>query len=245
MTLPKIIHPIFDVEIPSTKQIKKFRPYTVREEKLLLNYSKEDDISQAVDILKQIINNCSVDPLEIDKLAMFDIEYIFIRLRAKSVGETVNLFFNNEDIVEKPVPFIVPLDKVKIIFNKDHSNKIVFDDNDLTVELKYPTINSAIKLNEQIALQKDSIEVDELVFQLLIEGISKVYDKDKVYRDNTKDQLEQWISEWPTKVFDQVRRFYATMPTLSYDTEIKIRDKAGTEQTVKVELRGLKDFFII
>lgn len=233
MTLPKINHPIFKITIPSTKKALSFRPYTVKEEKLLLMVNSTDNLSESIDTLKQIINNCSIEPIDVNKLAVFDIEYIFIKLRAKSVGEQLELVYNFSGDKR---PFIVDLDKVEVKFNPEHQQKFVLV-NDVGVSMKYPNFDSMLKLEQLI---KQDGNVDDFIFDMFIDCIDFVFDDNKVYNDFSKDELEEFVLSLPSDATKAIKKFFETMPVLEHTVPVRVKD-GSTENVV---LRGLKDFFI-
>lgn len=233
MTLPKINHPIFKITIPSTKKALSFRPYTVKEEKLLLMVNSTENLSESIDTLKQIINNCSIEPIDVNKLAVFDIEYIFIKLRAKSVGEQLELVYNFSGDKR---PFIVDLDKVEVKFNPEHQQKFVLV-NDVGVSMKYPNFDSMLKLEQLI---KQDGNVDDFIFDMFIDCIDFVFDDNKVYNDFSKDELEEFVLSLPSDATKAIKKFFETMPVLEHTVPVRLKD-GSTENVV---LRGLKDFFI-
>jgi hypothetical protein len=183
MPLPEIKHPIFKLIVPSTKKTISYRPYTVKEEKLLLTVRMSDDLEEVTETLKQIINNCILDDIDVDKLAMFDIEYIFINLRKVSVSNEVEMFITHEN---KKIPFIVNLDQIKVVFKSDHSNIIQIND-DLGIKMKYPNMKQMLKLEEIYSEPEyDNKKVDDYLFNIFIECIDNIFDNIKVYNEFTK-----------------------------------------------------------
>lgn len=233
MTLPKITHPIFKITIPSTKKTLSFRPYTVKEEKLLLMIDKSENLTDSIDTLKQIINNCCVDSINVDKLAVFDIEYIFIKLRSKSVGEQLELIYNIEGDKR---PFVVDLEKVEVKFNPEHKQKFVLA-GDVGVSMNYPNFDSMLKLEK---LVKEDSDVDQFVFDMFIDCIDTVFDDSKVYDDFSREEIEEFVLSLPSDATKTIRNFFETMPVLEHTVQVKKKDGS----TEKVVLRGLKDFFI-
>lgn len=233
MALPKINHPIFRITIPSSKKVLSFRPYTVKEEKLLLMVNSSEDLSESIETLKQIINNCCIEPIEVSKLAVFDIEYIFIKLRSKSVGEQLELVFNSGG---NKRPFIVDLESVEVKFNPEHQQKFVLS-GDVGVSMKYPNFDSMLKLEK---LMKDDGNVDDFVFDMFIDCVENVFDNSKVYTDFSREELEEFVLSLPTEATATIKKFFETMPVLEHTVKVKAKD-GSTEDVV---LRGLKDFFI-
>lgn len=233
MTLPKISHPIFKITIPSTKKTLSFRPYTVKEEKLLLMIDGSESLADSIDTLKQIINNCCVDSINVDKLAVFDIEYIFIKLRSKSVGEQLELVYT---IDGDKRPFVVDLEKVEVKFNPEHKQKFVLA-GDVGVSMNYPNFDSMLKLEK---LVREEGNVDDFVFDMFIDCIDTVFDDSKVYDSFSKEEIEEFVLSLPSDATKTIRKFFETMPVLEHTVKVKKKD-GSTEDVV---LRGLKDFFI-
>lgn len=233
MALPKISHPVFTITIPSTQKKVTFRPYTVKEEKLLLFMKDNENITDAIETLKQVINNCCVDPIDVEKLAIFDIEYIFIKLRAKSVDSSIELNYRKGDMIST---FVVDLNSVEIKFNPKHTKKFLLTE-DVGVSMNYPSFSSMLKLDEMI---KEGNDIDDFLFDTFIECIDNIFDNDKVYTDFTKEEVNDFIFSLPRSAIDPIKNFFDTMPVLEHTETITYKDKTSEEIT----LRGLKDFFI-
>lgn len=233
MALPKITHPVYKIKIPSTKKVVSFRPYTVKEEKLLLMIKSSEEISDAVDVLKQVITNCAVEPIDVDKLALFDIEYIFVKMRSKSVGEEVELVYSKG---ESKAKFIVNLEEVEVKFNPDHETKFMLTES-IGISMHYPSFDAMLKLDEKIEKNE---EIDTFIFDLFIDCVDNIYDDKKVYTDFTRDEMSDYILDLPRDCVDKIKRFFDTMPVLEHKINIKFKDGVAEEVT----LRGLKDFFI-
>jgi len=234
MSLPKINHHLFKITIPSTKKSYNFRPYTVKEEKLLLMMKDSNNIVDIVDTIIQIINNCCVDTIDTKSLAIFDIEYIFVKLRAKSVGEEIELVYTEDD---NKVKFTVDLDKVEVKFNPDHSKRIsLFDD--VGVTMRYPTYTDMIKLQNLVDKKNN---VDDFIYEMLISCVDSVYDDKQVYNEFTKEEIEKFVLALPIECSAKFRQFFDTIPSLEHEIEVKLKDNS----IKKIMLRGLKDFFIL
>ena len=233
MALPKITHPVFKITIPSTKKTYGFRPYTVKEEKLLLFLKNNNDIKEALDTIKQIINNCCVEDIDTTKLALFDIEYIFVKLRSQSVGSTIELNYTKG---EQKAEFVVDLSTVEVKFNPQHESKFLLYDN-IGVIMRYPTFESMVEL-EQAEMQ--GANSDDIIFDMFIGCIESVFDDDKTYSDFTKEEMTDFILNLPRECIDKIKKFLDTMPVLEHKQTIKYKD--GTSE--EIVLRGLKDFFI-
>jgi len=231
MALPKITHPVFKITIPSTKKTYGFRPYTVKEEKLLLFLKDNDNISEVLDTIKQIINNCCVEEIDISKLSLFDIEYMFIKLRSQSVGSVIELVYRKG---EQKTEFVVDLSQVEVKFHPEHETKFIIYDN-IGVAMSYPTFESMLRLEQA---QTDNI--DDAIFDMFVDCIDNVFDDNKVYTEFTKEEMSEFILSLPRECIDKIKKFLDTMPVLEHKQTIKYKD-GSTEEVV---LRGLKDFFI-
>lgn len=237
MALPEIKHSIFKLKIPSTKKEIRYRPYTVKEEKLLLTSKLSDNIDEVVDTLKQVIKNCVLDDINIDKLAMFDIEYLFVNLRKVSVSNKVELFIEHDG---KKIPFEVDLEAVQVKFPKDHSNIIAINDS-ISVKMKYPNMKQMLKLEDVAAADDTSlIKVDDYIFDMFVECIEAVMDQDKVYNDFTKEELTNFVLNLPSDNNKKIAGFFNSIPSLEHNITVRLPNNETTE----VKLKGLKDFFI-
>lgn len=236
MSLPKINHPVFKITIPSTKKALSFRPYTVKEEKLIIMMKEQDNITDVVETLKQLINNCCVDKIDINNLALFDIEYIFVKLRSKSVGEEIELVYTDG---EDKIKFNVDLDQVEVKFNPEHSKKIPLIDN-YGITMRYPNYEVMLKLDQLVTKDSNVADINNMMFEVMLDCIENVYDDKQIYKDFTKEDLENFVLSLPMACTDKIKTFFDTMPSLEYTT--KVKNKKGEEKDVT--LRGLKDFFI-
>lgn len=236
MTLPKIKHPVFKLKVPSTKKEIKYRPYTVREEKLLLTIRLSDDIEEVIATIKQIIHNCVLDEFDIDKLAMFDIEYIFVNLRKVSVSNEVEMYIEHEG---KKIPFKVDLNSVNVKFNEKHTNIIQIND-EISVKMRYPNISQMIRL-ESLTIDDDVTpsKVNDFIFDMFIDCIESIMDNEKVYSEFTKEELTTFVLSLPSENNEKILQFFNTMPTLEHTVTVRLPNGETKEAT----LRGLKDFF--
>lgn len=235
MALPKISHPTFELTLPSNKEKIKFRPFLVKEEKILLMAMQGNDSDEIINSIKQVINNCVLsEGLDIDKLATFDLEYLFLKIRAKSVNNVVKLTYRDlED--EQKYDIEVNLDEVEVKFDPSHTNKIEITDK-LGFYLMYPHAGMSEKITES-----DS-EAD-LFFSILKNCIEKIYDGDNVYMasDSTSEELDEFLQNLDVKSFKKIQEFFQTMPRLYH--EIKYTNSLGNERTIK--LSTLNDFFML
>lgn len=235
MALPKVKHPIFKLTVPSTGQVISYRPFTVQEEKLLLIVRMSDDIDEIIQTVKQIVGNCILDDVDIDKLAMFDVEYIFINLRKVSVGNLVDLIYTEN---EKRYPFIVDLDSIKppVIDNKIKSIDL---GDGLGILMKFPNLSNMIKVEFDLKMSLfKPTDVEEGVFEMIISCIDYVYDENTIYKDFTKDELRDFILSLSLENLTKLHEFFKNLPVIEYDAEVDVNG-----ETRRVALRGMKDFF--
>jgi len=237
MPLPKIDLPIFELKLVSLPKPIKFRPFLVKEEKLLLMALQSGEEDTVFKTIKQIINNCLVEELDIDKLPIFDIEYLFLNIRGKSVGETVDILITCPDDNKTQVPLSINLDDIKIITDKKHSRDIKLDNN-LTLRMKYPSLKEFIKTN---FTNDFNISVDE-TFDLIIACIEQVYSEEESWSssDCTEKEISDFLEQLTSAQFKQIEQFFKTMPKLSHKIKIK-NPNTGVESEVLLE--GLSSFF--
>lgn len=223
MSLPKIDLPLFEMTIPSSGKKVKYRPYNVREEKILLVAQESDDLDQTILAIKQIITNCVYD-LDVNDIPMFDLEYIMLNIRAKSVNNEIEFSIVDNE-TDETVVLKLDINEIKLIQDEKHNRKIDLD-NGYTLVMKYPTIDK-IKDNEDLVINC----IDVLVSN----------DGEKIYKlsEYTKEEIETFIEELNPKVIDSIKMFFKTMPTLK--AEIPYKDKNGKDK--KFVLEGLSNFF--
>jgi hypothetical protein len=229
MALPKIKHPTYRITIPSTQKEVNFRPFTVQEEKLLLMAKNSEKTEDIINTVKQVIQNCIIEPIDVEKLAIFDIEYIFIKLRSKSVGEIVDLDYNDPDTDEN-IKFKINLDDIEVKRNDDHTNKFTLFEN-IGVVMRYPTL-------EEVKTVEDNGK-DEAVFTMLIKCIDQIYDDETVYSDYNEKELDEFINTLPMESMGAIQKFFETMPSVEHT--VKLKNKKG--ETKEVVLKGINSFF--
>lgn len=242
MALPVLTTPKFELTLPSTKKKYKFRPFLAKEEKVLLIAMQSEEQSDIVNAIKDIIKSC-VEGLDINNLPMFDLEYIFLKLREKSIGDTITFYARhvdgkNSDGVECDNTQEIKLDlnNVKVIFPEGHTSKIDLDGN-VGVAMKYPSI----ELSE--AFEKIDEEDPDMAFNMIIKSIDYIYDQENVYpvSDYTESDLNEFIDSMSHNQLEKIQGFFETMPKLSHTLTWKC-SKCGKEETVVIE--GLSNFFI-
>ena len=229
MALPKIKHPTYSITIPSNNKKVNFRPFTVQEEKLLLMAKNSEKTEDIINTVKQVIQNCIIEPIDVEKLAIFDIEYIFIKLRSKSVGEVVDLDYNDPETDEN-IKFKINLDDIEVKRNDEHTNKFVLFEN-IGVVMRYPTL-------EEVKTVEDNGK-DEAVFTMLIKCIDQIYDDETVYSDYNEKELDEFINTLPMESMGAIQKFFETMPSVEHT--VKLKNKKG--ETKEVVLKGINSFF--
>lgn len=231
MALPKIDQPIFELTIPSSKTKVKMRPFLVKEEKLLMMGLEAGDSKSISDSLKQVITNCSLDEVNVDKLASFDLEYIFLKLRAHSISEVVELKFQCE--CSESMPFEVDLNTIAIKEQDDHTNNIKLTDS-IGIIMKYPTIND-------IGRAGSDSKLDE-TFDLIIGCMESIYDDNQVYAiaDQTIAETKSWLETLNKEHYLKIREFFETMPKIKYETNLEC---PSCKKESHVEIEGLNNFF--
>ena len=229
MALPKIKHPTYSITIPSNNKKVNFRPFTVQEEKLLLMAKNSEKTEDIINTVKQVIHNCIIEPIDVEKLAIFDIEYIFIKLRSKSVGEVVDLDYNDPETDEN-IKFKINLDDIEVKRNDEHTNKFVLFEN-IGVVMRYPTL-------EEVKTVEDNGK-DEAVFTMLIKCIDQIYDDETVYSDYNEKELDEFINTLPMESMGAIQKFFETMPSVEHT--VKLKNKKG--ETKEVVLKGINSFF--
>lgn len=232
MGLPKIDLPLFDIEIPSTKKKVRYRPFTVKEEKILLIAQESKDIDQIILAIKQIINNCVIT-VDVDKLAMFDLEYLLINIRGKSVNNEIQFTINDPETKER-IDLTIDINDIKITKHDNHTNLIKIND-DLYLKMRYPTIN---ELSNIIKSKNDF----EDLFKIMIDCIENVVEGDSVLvlADFTDEEVSEFVNSFTSNHIDQIKNFFETIPALRY--EAKYKTSNGDDKMFVIE--GMETFFI-
>jgi len=238
MPLPTVVTPSYSLEIPSLKKEIKYRPFLVKEEKILIIAMESEDSKQIADAVKNVISNCILTKgIKVDQLATFDIEYLFLNIRGKSVGENVDVLITCPDDGQTQVPISINLDDIKISVNEEHSRDIKLDSN-LTLRMKYPSMKEFIKTN----FGNDfNMSVDD-TFDLIMSCVEQVYNEEESWSasDCTAKELSEFIDQLSSKQFKEVEKFFATMPKLSHTLKVK-NPNTGVESEVLQE--DLSSFF--
>jgi len=232
MALPKIVAPTYELEVPSTKEKITYRPFLVKEEKILLLAQEAGEESDILNAIKEIINNCTYEQLKVENLALFDLEYIFLNIRSKSVGEKIELKLLCEDDGETYVDVEIDLDKVKVNFPKKHTNTIQLTDS-ISLVMRYPEMSS-------LNLTTDSDT--ETIFHMIKNSIGQIIDGETIYEqvDFTDEDLDAFIESLSSEHFKDIQNFFETMPKLRHEVKFK---NPNTKKQNKVILEGLNSFF--
>jgi hypothetical protein len=239
MPLPKIATPIYELEIPSLKKKIRYRPFLVKEEKILIIALESEDSKQIANAVKNVISNCILSKgIKVEDLSTFDIEYLFLNIRGKSVGETVDVLITCPDDETTQVPMSINLDEITVEVDPKHSRDIKLDDT-LTLRMRYPSMTEFIKNNFDSG---DGVSVDD-TFDLIISCIEQIYSEEESWTasDSTKKELLEFVEQLSSKQFKEVEKFFETMPKLSHTIKVK-NPKTGVESEVVLE--GLSAFFV-
>ena len=236
MALPKLTTPTYELEVPSTDEKIKYRPFLVREEKILLMSMESGKNSDIIGAVKQIVSECTFNKINLSTLPMFDIEYIFLQIRSKSVGETSKLKLLCPDDDKTYADVEINLQDVKVQVEDGHNNKIELD-NDMGIIMTYPTIDTFIKNEIQQVNASNMLDiVGTCILQIYEKGGEKVYET----KDSTKKELTEFIESLQTKHFKKLQDFFDTMPKLTHTVKLK---NPKTKKESEVTLNGLNDFF--
>ena len=237
MPLPKIATPTYELELPSTGKPVKYRPFLVKEEKVLVIALESEDNNQITNAIKAVLKSCILSKgVKVENLPTFDIEYLFLNIRGKSVGEDLEVNIICPDDEETQVPVTINLDEIEVQRDDNHTNKIKIDDS-IMMEMKYPSLDQFIKNNFDF-----NSNVMDQSFELIATCIDKVYTEDEVWAaaDCTKKEMKDFLEQMNTNQFKEIESFFETMPKLSPTVK-------GTNPKTKVKsdvgLEGLASFF--
>ena len=238
MPLPTIATPTYELELPSTGKKIKYRPFLVKEEKLLVLALETEDTKQISTAIKTVLKSCIQSRgVKVEKLPTFDIEYLFLNIRGKSVGEEIEVNLIAPDDEETSVPVTINIDDIKISKKKDHSNKIKLDES-LVMEMKYPSLDEFVKNNFDF---DGEVDMDQS-FDLIASCIDKIYNEEEVWStaDCTKKEVKDFLEQMNSLQFKEIESFFDSMPKLSHSVTFT-NPKTKVESTVVLE--GLSSFF--
>ena len=238
MPLPKISTPTYELVIPSTEKKIKYRPFLVKEEKVLILAMESEDQSTIASAVKDVIKSCIVTRgVKVEELSTFDIEYLFLNIRGKSVGEEVEVLVTCPDDGKTQVPTTIMLDEIQVEKSEDHSRDIRLDDS-LILRMKYPSMEQFVKNNFDLGT---NISVDD-TFKMIMACVEQVYSEEESWsaKDCTKKELNDFLDQLSSKQFKEIETFFETMPKLSHTIKVK-NPNTGVENEIVLE--GLASFF--
>lgn len=245
MALPKIDVPIYSVKLISTGKMVRFRPFSVKEEKIFLMANESEDVQAIIDATKQVLNNCVLDDIDVESLPVFDIENLFLNIRARSVGEIINLRYKcNNDIKDEGseethkchnvVDIELNVLEIEPTFNENNNKKIEITDK-MGIVMKFPSL--------ELLRNFTSISEVDAVLELTIGCIDYIYDNENIYyaKDATKQELIDFVESLMAKDLEKIKNFFDTMPKIKKDVQFKC-NKCGHEEIIEVE--GIESFFV-
>tara|TARA_R110000868_G_scaffold292045_1_gene552576 strand:+ start:232 stop:972 length:741 start_codon:yes stop_codon:yes gene_type:complete len=246
MALPKIDVPTYETKLISNGKIVRYRPFLVKEQKLFLMAAQSTDEKETIDVVKQVLNNCILSDIDVDDLPTFDLEHLFMQLRARSVGEVVNLKYNCNNTVKDDngedktcgglVKFDLNILDIKPTIDGKHSSKIEISDK-LGIMMKYPTLSLIKDAGDLINEDVDT------VLNVIVNCIDYIYDAEQMYyaKDSTKEELLEFIENLQQEDMEKIQLFFSTMPKIAKELDFKCK-KCGYEETITVQ--GIQNFFV-
>ena len=237
MPLPKISTPTYELTIPSSERKIKYRPFLVKEEKILIIAMESQDDKQIAQAVKDVLGSCILTKgISVDKLSTFDIEYLFLNIRGKSVGETVEVLVTCPDDNKTKVPVVVNLDEIQVIRSENHSADISLDGN-LSMRMKYPSMGEFVKSNFNVEMKVDD------TFDMVCSCIEQVYSEEESWAaaDCTKKELLEFLEQLDSSQFKKIETFFETMPKLSHTFKVV---NPNTKVESDITLEGLNAFFV-
>ena len=238
MPLPKIATPVYELELPSTGETIQYRPFLVKEEKVLVIALESEDTKQITTAIKNVIKNCiQTKGIKVESLPTFDIEFLFLNIRGKSVGEEIEVTVTCADDGETQVQHKINLDDIKVQKDDEHTNKIKLDDT-IMMEMKYPSLEQFIKNNFTF---EDGNAMDQS-FDLIASCIDKIYTEDEVWatEDCTKKEIVEFLEQMNSSQFKEIEKFFETMPKLSHTVTVR---NPKTKKDNEIVIEGLAGFF--
>ena len=238
MPLPKIATPTYELVLPSSNRKIKFRPFLVKEEKILIIAMETQDSKQIANAVKNVLSHCILTKgIKVDKLSTFDIEYLFLNIRGKSVGEDIEVMVTCPDDGKTQVPALINVDAIKIQISDEHNKDIKLDDT-FTLRMKYPSLNEFIKNNFSTT---GEMNVDD-TFDLIASCIDQVYSEEESWTgaDCTKKELSEFLEQLNSKQFKMIEKFFETMPKLSHTVKVT---NPNTKKDCEIVIEGLQSFF--
>jgi len=238
MPLPTISTPTYELTLPSSNRKIKYRPFLVKEEKILILAMESQDTKQIARAVKDVISKCILSKgIKVDRLSTFDIEYLFLNIRGKSVGEQIEVMVTCPDDEKTQVPMSINIDSIKVEKSKDHKTDIKLDEQ-FTLKMRYPSLNEFIKNNFATTTE---MNVDD-TFDLIASCIDQVYSEEESWAsaDCTKKELSTFLEQLDSKQFKAIEKFFETMPKLSHTVKVT---NPNTKKECEIVLEGLQNFF--
>ena len=237
MALPVIETPRYELTLPSQDVKVQYRPFIVKEEKILMMAMESKNNKETISAIKDVLTACTYEKLDISKLPMFDLEYILLQVRGKSVGEMAKFRVLCPDDKETLVPVEIDLSKINVEVDDAHTNNIMIDEKrNLGIVFNYPTLD-----NSQVGMTLDADNL-EVAFKVIVDCIDHIYEGDKTYpaKDSTKQELKDFIENMSQEAFKKIRKFFDTMPHLRHEIEV---ENPKTKVKNKITFKGIQDFF--
>ena len=237
MPLPKIVTPTFELDLPSSGKTIKYRPFLVKEEKLLVIALESEDTQQITSAIKAVISDCILSKdVKIELLPTFDIEYLFLNIRGKSVGEVVEVNIVCPDDGETEVKVSISLDDIQVVRDEEHTKTVKLDET-YFMDMRYPSLDQFIRNNFEF----ENPDMDQS-FELIGSCIDKIYDNEEVWStdDVTPQEVKDFLEQLNSTQFKEIEKFFSTMPKLSHTIDVK---NPKTKKKSKVTLEGLSSFF--
>ena len=234
MALPKLETPVYELEQPSTGETIKYRPFLVKEQKTLMMASESNDDKQIKEALAGLISNCTFSKIDPLKIPIFDVEFLFLRIRGKSVGEKIDLSLLCPDDNETRVNKTINLEEIGVSMNVGHTNEIDITDN-IKIIMKYPTLNDMTDIDYQ------TNSIDD-VFVMIKRCVHEIHDGDKVYNkiDMSDSELQEFVESFTTEQFENLSKFFETMPKVQHSVEVT---NPKTKKKGEVVIEGIQSFF--
>jgi hypothetical protein len=239
MPLPKVSTPVFELDLISSNKKIKYRPFLVKEEKSLLIALESGEEKTILNTLKNVLKSCVISRVKIDELPSFDLEFLFLNIRGKSVGESVELLVTCEDDGETQVPLTIQMSDIKLDIPDEHSDTIDLGD-DLHLKMKYPSFSQFAENNFFPSKVKDDL-LDK-AFGNVVDCIDQIYNSDEAWSgsDCTKKELMDFIEQLSSSQFQKIEEFFTSMPKLVYKTTVT---NPNTKKDNKIVIEGLSNFF--
>ena len=241
MPLPKISTPTYELVLPSTGKTIKYRPFLVKEEKILILALESQNTKEITNAIKQVLKDCILTKgIKVEELPTFDIEYLFLNLRSKSVGESIELIITCSDDMETQVPVTIYIDEIQVQKEENHSTDIKLDDS-LVLRMKYPSLDQFIKTNFDFKSEQTASNIEKSL-DIITSCIDVIFNEEESWSatDSTKKELIDWIETLNSNQFKEIEKFFDTMPRLSHTVKVK---NPKTKIESEVTLEGLTSFF--